>query len=70
MELWDNDQIILFIMFDFIKVLKLNRNLVKLGMNKFEEGRANGRNYIKLDGVITYNAKGEFHTWYWEKEKK
>ena len=26
MELWDNDQIILFIMFDFIKVLKPKMN--------------------------------------------
>ena len=45
----------------------LNRKLVKLGMEKYAEdlGKPN-INYIKLDGVVTYNASSKFHSWYWE----
>lgn len=44
----------------------LSRDLVKLGMEKYNEGLGKKSGYIKLDGVVTLNAKGEFHSWYWE----
>lgn len=45
----------------------LNREHVRTGMKLYDEGlKSQNKNYIKLKGVVTYNARGEFHSWYWE----
>lgn len=45
----------------------LTKELVELGMRKYEENMGKpGYNYIKLNGVITFNKRKEFHSWRWE----
>lgn len=44
----------------------LDKELVRKGMREYEKGRSKGRSYIKMKGVITYNAEGKFNSWYWE----
>ena len=44
----------------------LHQKHIETGMKKYAEGLGKKSGYIKLDGVVSYNARGEFHSWYWE----